>query len=260
MVTAGCIKEDRSQCPCHLHVDLSRIDAAYVDKLDLVLSDPDGTRAQWYDVDDRYIGDTLVMKVDKSDFDFCAWGNLRESIVDQRTGAILTAGEPDTLWSSYQRVSAKCEDRYITVVPQRRYVPVTIIVRGMINNISEVTPTLTRISQSFDYNGNPMGKLVASYPKMTVKPKTPEDYYQFELVLLTQQNATDAGLELSYSEDGLIRKASYPLGKMLLEEGEDISLADGHPILLDLMLGRGNIFLTIEIEEWKQHDVIDITY
>ena len=256
---ASCIKEDRTACPCSLHVDLSLIDKNYVNKMDLVMND-NGITPSWFTVDEQYIGDTVILPVNKSEFDFCAWGNLRESVVDLRKGTISSAHNTDTLWSSYHRIMTRCEDAYVTVEPQRRYIPVTIFVRGMIANLKDIQPSLTSVSNSFDFNGNATGNLDKDYLKMIIEPDTPEGYYQFETLMLNQPSATDAGLELTFIEDGAQRRASYPLGKMLYEDGEDITLADGKPIVVDLMLGSGNIFLTIGVADWQQHDVIDIIY
>ncbi|MBQ9584331.1 MAG: FimB/Mfa2 family fimbrial subunit [Bacteroidales bacterium] len=257
---SSCIKEDRSDCPCYLSVDLSQIEIEYIDKVDLVMSASDVSEAQWISVERSFIGDTLVVPVKRREFDLCAWGNLKGSQVDTHTNSIISADRPDSLWSSYHHVSARCEDAYVKVTPQRRFIPVTIIVRGMISSVVDIEPVLTQVSSGFDFNGNPAGKLAVTHPKLTHTPDSEADYYTFESLLLNQPSATDAGLELTYSSGGRERRTSYPLGRMLLEEGEDISLANGNPVVVDLVLGQGNIFLTIEIEQWQAHDVIDITF
>ena len=255
----SCIKEDRSKCPCYLYVDLSRVDTNYINKIDLMTS---GTTAapQWTRVERSAIGDTVILQVAKDEIDFCAWGNLRSSSVVSSSRTIVTSDRPDSLWSCYRRLSTRCEDMYVTVEPERQYIPMTIIVRGMLQGISDVQPSVTSVSKSFDFNSAATADKQTIFPTEVLSPQVSGGYYQFNTVLMTQQNATDACLDLDFKMDGKPVTVGYPLGEELYKIGEDISLSDQKPIIVDLVIGGGSIFFTISVSDWEQHATIDITY
>ncbi|MBO4558193.1 MAG: hypothetical protein J5693_06260 [Bacteroidales bacterium] len=259
LLPLACIREDRTKCPCYLHVDLGKVDRNYIGKVDLMLreTDPYGI-PEWYPVESKYIGDTLVMPVNKSEFDFCAWGNLRRSVVE---GGLITpsAESPDSLWSCYRPISTRCEDVYITVIPERQFIPVTILVRGMIEGISAVRPVLVDAKSVFSVASQSRQAPGAIYPKEVSSPATGGSYYHFQSLLMTQERATNLSLALSFVRDGRQVETSYPIGQMLLEQGEDISLSDRNPIIIDLVIGSASVFLTIRIEDWVTHAVIEIT-
>lgn len=261
IVTAlcSCIKEDRSKCPCYLYVDLSRVDTNYITKVDLMTSDSAGA-PQWTAVERNAIGDTVILKVAKDEIDFCAWGNIRGSAVLNDSRTIVSSGQPDSLWSCYRRLSARCEDMYVTVEPQRQYIPVTIIVRGMLQNISDVQPVITSVSQGFDFNSAATGDKGTIFPAEVRSPQTAAGYYQFNALMLTQQSATEASLELDFKSDGRPVKVNYPLGEELYKIGENISLSGQKPVVVDLVIGGGTVFFTISVSDWEQHATIDIIY
>lgn len=261
IVTAlcSCIKEDRSKCPCYLYVDLSRVDTNYITKVDLMTSGSAGA-PQWTAVERNAIGDTVILKVTKDEIDFCAWGNIRGSAVLNDSRTIVSSGQPDSLWSCYRRISARCEDMYVTVEPQRQYIPVTIIVRGMLQNISDVQPVITSVSQGFDFNSAATGDKGTIFPAEVRSPQTAAGYYQFNALMLTQQSATEASLELDFKSDGRPVKVNYPLGEELYKIGENISLSGQKPVVVDLVIGGGTVFFTISVSDWEQHATIDIIY
>jgi len=261
IVTAlcSCIKEDRSKCPCNLYVDLSRVDTNYITKVDLMTSGSAGA-PQWTAVERNAIGDTVILKVTKDEIDFCAWGNIRGSAVLNDSRTIVSSGQPDSLWSCYRRISARCEDMYVTVEPQRQYIPVTIIVRGMLQNISDVQPVITSVSQGFDFNSAATGDKGTIFPAEVRSPQTAAGYYQFNALMLTQQSATEASLELDFKSDGRPVKVNYPLGEELYKIGENISLSGQKPVVVDLVIGGGTVFFTISVSDWEQHATIDIIY
>ena len=261
IVTAlcSCIKEDRSKCPCYLYVDLSRVDTNYITKVDLMTSGSAGA-PQWTAVERNAIGDTVILKVAKDEIDFCAWGNIRGSAVLNDSRTIVSSGQPDSLWSCYRRISARCEDMYVTVEPQRQYIPVTIIVRGMLQNISDVQPVITSVSQGFDFNSAATGDKGTIFPAEVRSPQTAAGYYQFNALMLTQQSATEASLELDFKSDGRPVKVNYPLGEELYKIGENISLSGQKPVVVDLVIGGGTVFFTISVSDWEQHATIDIIY
>lgn len=258
---SSCIREDRTHCPCNLHVDLSRVDSDYVHKVDLVMSDVAvGGNPEWYAVDKRYIGDTLIIQVNKSEFDFCAWGNLLSSLLDDRLRQISPVDAPDSLWSCYRRIHTRCEDAYVTVLPERQFIPVTIIVRGMLQGISNIQPALSSISDCLDYNGEATGAREILVPRLISSPENGQGYFLYKTMILTQQSASDATLELQFERNGKTIKGEYPVGEMLLEIGEDITLRDRNPIVLDLTIGAADILLTIKVIDWVTHGVFTITY
>ena len=255
----SCIKEDRSKCPCYLHVDLSRIDVNSISKVDIMTSGSSG-EARWTAVPQSAIGDTLIMQVDKDEIDFCAWGNLKGSSILGNSRTIETKERPDSLWSDYRRLATRCEDMYVTVEPVRQHIPLTIFVRGMLQGISEVQPVVTSVSRSFDFNGRATSSLGTLYPTGVASPSQNGGYYQFKALMMTQPNATDAVLELYFKSDGEARMVSYPLGEQLYQIGEDISLTNQKPVIIDLVMGGGSIFLTLNVSDWTNHDTIEITY
>lgn len=261
LLAVSCIKEDRTKCPCNLHVDLSRVDGDYVHKVDLMLRDV-ATQGNpwWYAVEKRYIGDTLIIEVNKSEFDFCAWGNLVRSLKDDRSQNITPGSEPDSLWSCYRRIVTRCEDAYVTVEPERQFIPVTIIVRGMLQGISGVKTSLKGISDCFDYTGNATGRELTLVPQLVSGPDSAEGYYLFRTLLMTQPTSESAVLGLEFLRFDTKVSGVYPVGKMLLEAGEDISLRDQRPIVIELTIGSADIQVAIKINDWTTHGVFTITY
>lgn len=255
----SCVKEDRSKCPCYLHVDLSRIDISTIGKVDIMTSGRNG-EARWTTVPQYAIGDTLIMQVDKDEIDFCAWGNLKGSAIIGDSRTIATGERPDSLWSDYRRLTTRCEDMYITVEPARQHIPITIIVRGMLQGISDVQPVITRVSRCFDFNGSAIPEDRNIYPARVASPVRNTGYYQFSALMMTQPSATDAVLELHFKSDGIPGMVSYPLGEQLYQIGENISLANQKPVIIDLVMGAGSIFLTVTVSDWASHATIDITY
>ena len=261
LLGVSCIKEDRTKCPCNLHVDLSRVDGDYVRKVDLVMSDvAAGGNPWWYAVEKRYIGDTLIIQVDKSEFDFCAWGNMVRSVKDERSHNISPGIEPDSLWSCYRRIVTRCEDAYVTVEPERQFIPVTIIIRGMLQGISWVNPTLKGINDCFDYNGNATGSPLILLPRLVSGPESSDGCYLYRTMIMTQTRSDNAVLGLEYERNGARVSGEYPVGRMLLEAGEDISLRDQRPIVIELTIGTSDILLSIKVNDWTTHGVFTITY
>ena len=256
----SCIKENRDKCPCYLHVDLSRVDSHYVHKMDLMLAEQFGSNLNWHAVEKKYIGDTLIMKVDKSEFDFSAWGNLDNSHLDDPTQTI-TSGEPtDSLWSFYKPISTRCEDAYVTVIPERQYIPVTVILRGMIQDLSDIQPALENISGSLLYGGAATGEKGTLMPVLVHTPQDDANYYMYKTIILTQTRATEAALNLHFVKNGRSVDMKYPVGEMLVELGEDISATNQNPIVIDLSIGTADILITIKVSNWTRHGIYTITY
>ena len=260
LTAISCIKEDRSGCPCHLHVDLSRVDSNYVHSMSLMMDRNGGNLAEWIPVDKSIFGDTLIIAVDKAEFDFCAWGNLSHSIIDNK-GRIISPGDfPDSLWSDYRRISTKCEDVYLSVQPERQFIPVTIIVRGMIAAVSELRPEIDNISEQFHFSGSATGASNAILPTLVGTPAPGREYYLFKTLLMTQPSATEATLNLGFVSAGHSYRSTFPLGQMLLEKGEDLSLSGRNPVILDLTIGSANIFIKITVDDWTTLGVFEINY
>lgn len=255
----SCVKEDRSKCPCYLHVDLSHIDINLISKVDIMTGSSSG-KARWTAVPQSAIGDTLLLQVDRDEIDFCAWGNLKESVILGDSRTIVTNERPDSLWSDYRRLATRCEDMYVTVEPLRQHIPLTIFVRGMLQGISEVKPVVTRVSRSFDFYGRATSQTGSIYPAVVATPVQNGGYYQFKALMMTQPNAADAILELYFKSDGNAMMISYPLGEQLYMNGENISLTNQNPVIVDLVMGGGSIFLTLNVSDWTIHKTIEITY
>ena len=256
----SCIKENRDKCPCYLHVDLSRVDSHYVHKMDLMLADRFGGSADWVAVEKKYLGDTLIIKIDKSEFDFSARGNLENSYLDDVTRTITSREPTDSLWSFCKQISTRCEDAYVKVEPQRQYIPVTVIVRGMLQGISDIRPTLEFISGSLLYGGAATGEKGSLYPVLVHTPSADASYYMYKTMILTQASATEATLNLHFLKNGTSVDATYPVGEMLVELGEDISATNQNPIVIDLAIGAADILLTIKVSDWSRHGIYTITY
>ena len=254
----SCIKENRSNCPCYLHLDLSRVDSNYVHSIDLMMEGGHHL-AEWFPVDKSYIGDTLIIPVAKSEFDLCAWGNMYTSQREEHSRTITPGNVLDSLWSDYQRISTRCEDAYVSVVPSRQYIPVTIIIRGQIGGITNLDPVLGNISDRLTFTGVATGAAGNSRPLLVSAPTSPEGYYLYRTMILTQASATKANLTVQFERGGLAHRSVLPLGRMLLEIGEDISLTGRNPIVLDITIGTANIFLTIKVNGWTSHGVYEIT-
>ena len=256
----SCIKENRDKCPCYLHVDLSRVDSHYVHRMDLMLADRFTGDARWIAVEKKYIGDTLIMKVDKSEFDFSAWGNLDKSILDDADRTITSADMADSLWSYYKHISTRCEDAFVKVLAERQHIPVTVIVRGMLQGLTDIRPAFGNISGSLMYDGTAAGALGVLVPTLVKSPGDGDSYYMYKTLILTQASATDAVLNLHFLKDGRAVETTYPVGEMLAELGEDISATNQNPIVIDLTIGAADILLTIRVSDWSRHGIYTITY
>lgn len=259
MALSSCIKEDRTHCPCYLHVDLTQVDPHYVHKMDLMLK-ADGGPAEWYPVRESAIGDTLIMSIDKSEFDFSAWGNLYGSVRDDDRMTIKPGEKPDSLWSYSNRINARCEDAYVKVIPDRQYIPVTIIVRGMLQNITDIRPVLENISGSLLYDGMATGGTGTLVPVPTETGSGEAPYHMYQTMIMTQTSATAAQLRLSFVRDDIRIDNTYPVGEMLSDMGEDISLVNQNPIILDLTIGTASVLLVIRVSDWTRHGIFTITY
>ena len=258
LALSSCIKEDRTKCPCYLHLDLSRVDSNYIHTLNLMM-DSGSTFPEWIPVERTLLGDTLIIPVGKSEFDFCAWGNLSSSLLDGENRVISPGMQQDSLWSDYRRINTRCEDAYISVIPTRQFIPVTIIVRGMLGGITRIDAELGHISSRLSFTGAATGAAGAIHPRLDKTPASNGGYYLYRTMILTQTSATAATLSIEFDRDGHTFHSSFPLGEMLLSSGEDISLTSQKPIILDLTVGTANILLTIKVEDWTAHGVFEIT-
>ncbi len=256
LLPAACIREDRSECPCYLHVDLSRVSPQSTRSVDILLASEAGDR--WHPVPESAIGDTLIMAVDKSEFDFCAWGNLGGSQIDGEGRTIRPDVPRDSLWSCVEHISTRCEDAYVQVVMQRQYRPVTIIVRGMLSGISGLSPVLTGVSGGLSFTGAGRGEGARLVPEQ--EADSPEGICIFRTMLLTQPSAVNLRLKLFFLQGGKARESEYPLGEMLLAQGEDISTGGGNPVVVDLTVGSASILFTLKCNGWTTHGIYEITY
>ena len=200
------------------------------------------------------------MKVDKSEFDFSAWANLTTSSLDDSSRTI-TSGEPaDSLWSFHKPISTRCEDAYVTVIPERQYIPVTVIIRGMIQGLSDIRPALANISGGLMYGGKATGGPGTLVPVLIHTPAEGSPYYMYKTMILTQTSATEAVLNLHFANNGRTVDMTYPVGEMLVELGEDISAVNQNPIVIDLTIGTADILVTIRVSDWSRHGIYTITY
>lgn len=260
IICAACIKEDRSGCPCYLHVDLSGVDGYYIHNLDLMMDQGSGHPVQWTAVDETLFGDTLIIPVNKAEFDFCAWGNLGSSVLDQ-SGRIISPGQiQDSLWSDSHHINTRCEDAYVSVVPERQYIPVTIIIRGMLSGISSLSPELDNVSDRLSFNGRATGSRVRYKAVLVEGPDSGHGYYLFKTMMLTQATATDATLNLDFTRDGRPLRNTFPLGQILSDIGEDISKTGRNPVVIDLTIGTASIYLTVQVNDWVTHGVFAINF
>ncbi len=263
MMCASCIKEDRSGCPCYLHVDLSRLEAPSTRSVDILLSS--GADVQWYPVPEAAIGDTLIMAVDKGEFEFCAWGNLGGAEIDGGEGIIYPDVPRDSLWNCVRHISTRCEEAFVTVAPKRQYRPVTIIVRGMLGGISGLKTVLTGVSGGLGFTGGGRGDGGRLVPEQISGPGQVQDasaagQYIYRTMLLTQPSADSVQLKLFFMRNGQARESSYPLGRILLSQGEDIREGGGNPVVVDLTIGSASILFTLKCNGWTAHGTYEITY
>ena len=260
LISAACIKEDRSKCPCYLEIDMSRVDSHYVHSVDLMMSDTYGRKTEWVPVDKEKIGDTLVLPVCKSEIDFCAWGNLTHSLINEEGHTIDSGNGRDSLWSYYEHIVAKGENATVTVMPLRQYIPMSIIVRGMLGGISNLRPELEGVSDRLSFVGNAAGDAIRLLPDLVSAPGESSSYYLYKTLLLTQESATGAILNLSYDRGGSTHLNSFPIGKMLLENGADLSMKGQNPVIVDLTIGSASVFIITRVEDWATHAVYEIAY
>jgi len=261
VTVSACIKEDRSNCPCYLHLDLSRVDSHYVHTLDLMMEESiSGRSPEWIPVEKSYLGDTLIMPVNKSEFDLCAWGNLGSSMLDQNARSISPLIPRDSLWSSFRHIVTRCEDAYVQILPERQYIPVTIIIRGITANISAIQPALSGISANLDFAGRARGPEGIQLPERISAPEQENNYYLYKTMIMTQPRAEGLHLDLKFIRDGESLRSEYPLGEMLMAMGEDISKTDQKPVLVDIAIGSTSIQFTLKVEDWTTHGVYAITY
>lgn len=261
LTCAACIREDRSLCPCYLHVDLSRLESTSTRSVDILLVSEAG--AQWHPVPESSIGDTLIMAVDKGEFEFCAWGNLGGAVIDGGKEIIYPDIPCDSLWNCVRHISTRCEDAFVAVSAQRQYRPVTIVVRGMLSGISGLKCVLTGVSGGLAFTGGgrgEIGRLVPELVKEQAEAQGDVGPYVYRTMLLTQPAADELQLKLFFMRNGEVRESGYPLGKMLLSQGEDISEGGGNPIVVDITVGSASILFTLKCNGWTTHGIYEITY
>lgn len=256
----SCIREDRSVCPCFLHVDLTGLDAGAIRKVDMILFEEDlpGTViTAEHDIAEN----ELIIPVSKGEVQFCVWGNLFSSEIDSERQLIRTVAECDSIWFFRQSVSTNCEDAYLKVAPERQTRTVTVILRGNLAGISNVSTRLTGIDTDFTFSGDvPAGNPGKIVPILVSTPESGSGIYQFQTTITRQADAFDATLELEFTSDGSVRSGTYEIGKMLFEAGEDLSESSGHPIVIDLVFGNSSVFISLAVDGWTGHDVFEITY
>lgn len=255
----SCIREDRSVCPCFLHVDMTDIDTTAIRRMDLMLFQ-DGVLSGTHTAEPAVFGEELIIPVSRNELQFCAWGNVENSRLDTVRQTINLHGGCDSVWFFSKTVRTDCEDAYIRVVPERQFKSVVIVVRGQISGISEVHTLITGIDNTFSFVGDvPAGNPGQIVPQLVKSPSSGEEYYQFQTLITKQAGAADAILRLEFISEGKLRKGTYELGRLLLEAGEDLSISGGRPIVIDIVLGAASAFISISTEEWVGHDTFEIT-
>ncbi len=255
----SCIREDRSVCPCFLHVDMTELDTAAIRRMDMMLFE-DGTFSGTHTAEPAVFGEELIIPVSRNELQFCAWGNLESSQLDVTHQTIHLPGGRDSVWLFRQTVHTNCEDTYIKIAPERQFKPVIILLRGRISGISGVNTLITGIDNTFSFGGDvPAGNPGQLVPQLVKSPSSGEEYYQFQTLITRQAEAENAMLRLEFISDGEQRTGEYEIGRMLLEAGEDLTESGGRPIVIDIVLGSSSAFISISTDGWVRHDTFEIT-
>ncbi len=255
----SCIREDRSVCPCFLHVDMTELDTGAIHRMDLMLFEEgvfSGTHTAW----PAAFGEEIIIPVSRNELQFCAWGNLESSQLDPAQQTIHLPGGRDSVWLFRQTVRTDCEDVYIKIAPERQFKPVVILLRGQISGISGVHTMITGIDNTFSFGGDvPAGSPGQLVPQLVRSPAEGNDYYQFQTLITRQAETAKAMLRLEFISEGEQRTGEYDVGRLLLEAGEDLTKSDGRPIVIDIVLGSSSAFISISTDGWVRHDTFEIT-
>ncbi|MCF0172630.1 MAG: hypothetical protein HUJ91_02715 [Bacteroidales bacterium] len=246
----SCILENREDCRCFLHIDLSGVDSGRVAKMNLWIDGADNGYQEKMVVDCSDYDKDIVLKVDRRTSLLYAWGNINSSALYDDMRQLYVADAADSLWSFSELLDCSGDETRVTVVPRRQYVPVTVYVRGDLTDISDVKVWFSRSDKAFNYNSSVVESSGTMEASAVAFPGDAGGYWQFELNYPRQAAAEEAMLNLGFTKGGGTVLQNYTIGAMLKSEGVDLSETDLDPIVIDFTIGRTSVIIKVAVEDW----------
>lgn len=238
---AGCIKEDRSDCPCRLILDFSDVDNTEVMSADFSLTSEDGFGysefIDWSD-SDRY-----VVSVPRSKLQVCAWSGAGYCLNDDMSVIIPFGEECPRVFLHVSEADTDCELLEQKVLLRKNHCVLTIEVEEGSEYPFELT-----VKGKIDGYGTDLLPSVGEF-SYRVEP----DSSGRCVVVLPRQLDSSLTLEI---DDGTEVVKIFSIGESIVAGGYDWSSPDLDDVTVRLDYSLNEVAL--EVMEWNQEQIYDI--
>lgn len=249
-ILPGCVREKRDNCPCMLHIDLSRfpVEAGHVD----IWTAGRSVLEPYGRILAEDFGEEIEIPVLRDTIQVFAWGGINESELFEPGRQIHHSSPYDSLWGFYSVVPTRCEDARVTVIPEREFCPLTIITDGLAALLSEIALSISGSSGGFLFDTSPFGGPMTLKPLLVESPSDNGECFIHRIPLPRQVAESELGLDLSFNAEGVEWSRRYPLSHILKESGVDICKPDQDAVTIHITIEEERVL--ISIRGWNYND------
>lgn len=241
ILMAGCIKEDRSDCPCRLVLDFSDVDTTVVTSADLSVTSDDGFG--YAETVDRTLFDNYMLTVPRTFLDVCVWAGAGYFLNDDMSVSIPYGEDCPKVFLHASTADTDCELLEQKVEFKKNHCVLTIEVDEGKDYPFELT-----VKGHIDGYGRDLRPSVGDFSCKAV----PDSAGRCVVVLPRQ---LDSSLMLEIN-DGTESVKIFTLGESIVAGGYDWDAPelDDVEVRLDYSLTE----VALEIVEWDDEHVYDI--
>jgi len=241
VLMAGCIKEDRSECPCRLVLDFSDVDTTVVTSADLSVTSEDGFG--YADAVDRSLFDGYMLSVPRTLLEVCVWSGAGHCLNDDMSVTIPFGEDCPRVFLHTSEADADCELLEQKVDFRKNHCVLTIEV-----DEGEDYPFELTVRGHIDGYGCDMKPSVGDFSCRAL----PDSSGRCTVVLPRQ---LDSSLMLEIT-DGKESLKVFTLGESIVAGGYDWDAPelDDVTVTLDYSLTE----VALEIVEWDDERLYDV--
>ena len=237
----GCIKEDRSSCPCRFLLDFSDVDTSVVWYADISMTSADGF--DYSDELDASGFEGYMVTVPRTNLNVCAWAGAGYCLNKDMSVTIPYGEECPRLYLYVSDLNADCEMLEEKIVFRKNHCVLTIRLENW-----EGYPFGLTVRGKIDGYGRDLKPSVGRFACRV----TPDSSGNCVVVLPRQ---LDSSLVLDV-DDGTGSVRSFAIGEHITAGGYDWNAADLDDVTL--VMDYSLTDMTIEIMEWDSEQIYDI--
>ncbi len=236
---SGCIKENRTECPSILILDLSKADTNKMENITIYISEEGGNLVKELKVLKENFSKEIEVTIKKGKYNVYSWGNIgTNSIVNFEEQSIksVPGKDADPLYHESKKVTAYSETTKERLIPLKKFINLKIQLKGIDKN-SPYTLFFEGETEGYHFNGEKIEG------KSTI-PLKQEDYFT--------ANITDQidykSLKLLINND--MNNIAIPIGELILKDPPPDfpkKLSD-----ITMIIDFSESTICIKIDGWKE--------